>query len=64
MSNNTGGKTTAAPRTIHAAQITAFRRPLQVGEVPVIAPRADGAVARVEHATDEQYLAGGEPTRP
>ena len=33
-----------APRTMRAAQITAFRRPIQVDEVPVAAPRADGAV--------------------
>jgi D-arabinose 1-dehydrogenase-like Zn-dependent alcohol dehydrogenase len=36
------------PRTMRAARITAFRRPLQVDEVPVVAPRADGAVVRVE----------------
>jgi len=35
-------------RTMHAAQITAFRSPIQVDEVPVAAPRADGAVVRVE----------------
>jgi threonine dehydrogenase-like Zn-dependent dehydrogenase len=43
MSNDT-----TAPRTMRAAQMTAFRRPLEVGEVPVAAPRADGAVVRVE----------------
>jgi propanol-preferring alcohol dehydrogenase len=36
------------PRTMRAAQITAFHRPIQVDEVPVAAPRADGAVVRVE----------------
>ncbi len=38
----------AAPRTMRAARMTAFRRPMHVGEVPVTAPRADGAVVRVE----------------
>lgn len=33
---------------MRAATITAFRRPLEVGEAPVAAPRADGAVIRVE----------------
>jgi propanol-preferring alcohol dehydrogenase len=41
-----GGVTT--PHTMRAAQITAFRQPLEVVEVPVAAPRADGAVIRVE----------------
>ncbi len=49
MSNNIDEKVVvAAPRTMRVAQITAFRRPLQVNEVPVAAPRADGAVVRVE----------------
>jgi D-arabinose 1-dehydrogenase-like Zn-dependent alcohol dehydrogenase len=38
----------SAPRTMRAAQITEFRRPIQVVEVPVAAPRTDGAVIRVE----------------
>jgi D-arabinose 1-dehydrogenase-like Zn-dependent alcohol dehydrogenase len=46
MSNNAEGDTAA--RTMREAQITAFRRPLQIEEVPVAAPRADGAVVRVE----------------
>jgi propanol-preferring alcohol dehydrogenase len=33
---------------MRAAQITAFREPLRVVEVPVETPRADGAVIRVE----------------
>jgi D-arabinose 1-dehydrogenase-like Zn-dependent alcohol dehydrogenase len=33
---------------MRALQMTAFRRPLQVAEIPVAAPRADGAVVRVE----------------
>jgi propanol-preferring alcohol dehydrogenase len=37
-----------ARRTMRAAQIAAFRRPIQVDDVPVAAPRADGAVVRVE----------------
>jgi D-arabinose 1-dehydrogenase-like Zn-dependent alcohol dehydrogenase len=49
MSNDIAGKVVVTtPRTMRAAQITAFRRPLQVSEVPVAAPRADGAVVRVE----------------
>jgi D-arabinose 1-dehydrogenase-like Zn-dependent alcohol dehydrogenase len=49
MSNETKQKAVvSAPRTMRAAQITAFRRPLQVDEIPVAAPRADGAVVRVE----------------
>jgi D-arabinose 1-dehydrogenase-like Zn-dependent alcohol dehydrogenase len=44
----TGATPHTAPRTICAAQITAFRRPIQVVEVPVAAPRADGAVVRIE----------------
>lgn len=36
------------PRTMHAAQIKAFRRPLEVVEVPIAAPQANGAVIRVE----------------
>jgi propanol-preferring alcohol dehydrogenase len=35
-------------RTMRAARMTAFRRPLQVDEVPVVHPRADGALIRVE----------------
>lgn len=37
-----------ASRTMRATQLTAFRRPLEVIEIPVAAPRADGAVVRVE----------------
>jgi len=50
MSNNIEGKVgaTTAPRMMRVAQITAFRRPIHVEEVPVAAPRADGAVVRVE----------------
>jgi Zn-dependent alcohol dehydrogenase len=49
MSNNTEPKAVAAaPRTKRVAQMTAFRRPFQVVELPVAAPRADGAVVRVE----------------
>jgi propanol-preferring alcohol dehydrogenase len=33
---------------MRVAQMTEFRRPIQVVEVPVAAPRADGAVVRVE----------------
>jgi propanol-preferring alcohol dehydrogenase len=36
------------PRTMRAAQMTAFRGPIEVREVPVAPPRADGAVVRVE----------------
>jgi D-arabinose 1-dehydrogenase-like Zn-dependent alcohol dehydrogenase len=35
-------------RTMRATQLTMFRRPLEVVELPVAAPRADGAVVRVE----------------
>ena len=46
------GSTAPAPatasRTMRATQLTAFRRPLEVVEIPVAAPRADGAVVRVE----------------
>lgn len=35
-------------RTMRVAQMTAFRKPFQVVELPVAAPRADGAVIRVE----------------
>lgn len=48
MSNNSAGKVVTTARTMRAAQITAFNHPLQVSEVPVAAPRADGAVVRVE----------------
>jgi propanol-preferring alcohol dehydrogenase len=49
MSNNMAGKVgLATPRTMRAVQITAFREPLRVVEVPVETPRADGAVIRVE----------------
>jgi propanol-preferring alcohol dehydrogenase len=49
MSNNIAGKVgVTTPCTMRAAQITAFRHPLQVVEVPLVAPRADGAVIRVE----------------
>src|SRR5208337_4437669 len=49
MSNNIAGKVgVTTPRTMRAAQITAFRHPLQVVEVSLVAPRADGAVIRVE----------------
>lgn len=37
-----------ASRTMRATQLTVFRRPLEVVELPVAAPRADGAVVRVE----------------
>jgi D-arabinose 1-dehydrogenase-like Zn-dependent alcohol dehydrogenase len=49
MTNETQPK--AAPnalRTMRVAQMTAFRRPFQVVELPVAVPRADGAVVRVE----------------
>jgi D-arabinose 1-dehydrogenase-like Zn-dependent alcohol dehydrogenase len=49
MTNETQPK--AAPnalRTMRVAQMTAFRRPIQVVELPVAVPRADGAVVRVE----------------
>jgi Alcohol dehydrogenase GroES-like domain len=46
------GSTATAPatasRTMRATQLTAFRRPLEIIEIPVAAPRADGAVVRVE----------------
>ena len=46
------GSTAPAPatasQTMRATQLTAFRRPLEVVEIPVAAPRADGAVVRVE----------------
>ncbi len=48
MSNQTEQKRVATPRTMRAARITAFRRPLEVIEVPVEAPRPDGAIVRVE----------------
>ncbi len=49
MSNNIAGKADVTiPRTMRAAQITEFRHPIQVVEVPVEEPRADGAVIRVE----------------
>jgi propanol-preferring alcohol dehydrogenase len=48
MANNIAGKVVTTPRTMRAARITAFRRPLEVAEVPVEAPRPDGAVVRVE----------------
>lgn len=38
----------AKSRMMRAAQMTAFRKPFQVVEVPIMAPRADGAVIRVE----------------
>jgi hypothetical protein len=38
----------ATARTMRVAQMTAFRKPFQVVELPVAAPRADGAVIRVE----------------
>lgn len=41
-------QTGAALRTMRAAQMTAFRSPLQVDEIPVVEPLADGAVIRVE----------------
>jgi D-arabinose 1-dehydrogenase-like Zn-dependent alcohol dehydrogenase len=44
----TGTSPDTAPRASCAAQIMAFRRPLEVGEVPVATPRAEGAVVRVE----------------
>ena len=37
-----------APRTMRALQLTEFRRPLHVTEIPAAAPRADGALVRVE----------------
>ncbi len=37
-----------SPRTMRVAQMMAFRRPLRVVELPVAAPRVDGAVVRVE----------------
>jgi hypothetical protein len=40
--------TATASRTMRATQLTAFRRPLEIVEIPVAAPRADGAVVRVE----------------
>jgi D-arabinose 1-dehydrogenase-like Zn-dependent alcohol dehydrogenase len=40
--------TASSHRTMRAAQLTALRELLQVTEVPVAAPRADGAVLRVE----------------
>jgi D-arabinose 1-dehydrogenase-like Zn-dependent alcohol dehydrogenase len=43
----TGATPGIASRTMRAAQMTAFRHPLQVAEIPVAAPRADGAVVRV-----------------
>lgn len=48
MSNNFAGTVVTTPRTMRAARITAFRRPLEVSEVQVEAPRPDGAVVRVE----------------
>ena len=37
-----------AARMQRAALITDYRRPLEIGEIPVDSPRADGAVVRVE----------------
>jgi len=48
MSKDITSKGNIAARTMRAAQITAFRRPIEVLEVPVAAPRPDGAVIRVE----------------
>jgi hypothetical protein len=36
------------PRTMRVAQMTAFHGPIEVREIPVAAPRADGALVRVE----------------
>jgi D-arabinose 1-dehydrogenase-like Zn-dependent alcohol dehydrogenase len=41
-------RTGTIPNTMRVAQMTAFRRPLQILDLPVAAPRADGAVVRVE----------------
>jgi D-arabinose 1-dehydrogenase-like Zn-dependent alcohol dehydrogenase len=38
----------ATPRTMRIAQMTAFRKPIQVTEMPIPSPRADGAIVRVE----------------
>lgn len=51
MSNSDSVKskaTASVARTMRIAQMTAFRKPIQVVELPVATPRADGAVIRVE----------------
>ena len=47
-----------AQRTMRAAQITAFRQPLQVSEVPVEAPRAERLLA------ESSAWAGGRSMSP
>jgi D-arabinose 1-dehydrogenase-like Zn-dependent alcohol dehydrogenase len=44
----TGTAPTIGSRKMRALQLTAFRRPFQVTEIPVAAPHADGAVVRAE----------------
>jgi D-arabinose 1-dehydrogenase-like Zn-dependent alcohol dehydrogenase len=41
-------QTGTAARTMRVAQMTAFRKPIEVVELPVSPPRRDGAVVRVE----------------
>jgi D-arabinose 1-dehydrogenase-like Zn-dependent alcohol dehydrogenase len=48
MSSDTKPQAAATSRTMRVAQMTAFRQPVQVVELPVAAPRPDGAVIRVE----------------
>lgn len=43
-----GARHASGSRMMRAAQMTAFRGPLQVAQVPVMAPRSDGAVVQVE----------------
>lgn len=45
---STGTAPATGSRTMRALPLTAFRGPLQVAEMPVAAPSADGAVVRVE----------------
>jgi D-arabinose 1-dehydrogenase-like Zn-dependent alcohol dehydrogenase len=40
--------TATGSQTMRSLRMTAFRQPLEVAEIPVAAPRADGAVVRVE----------------
>lgn len=48
-SDSVESKTTgSAARMMRTAQMTAYRRPLQVVEVPLVRPRGDGALVRVE----------------
>lgn len=48
ISDDNKPKADAIARKMRVAQMTAFRSPLQVVELPVAPPRADGAIIRVE----------------